>query len=137
MTIKDAVVRSGQDFCSNGVVITPPPPPPGNGTASIKAYVINDKNLDGKWSGGETGISGRTVWLDLDNDAVLDASEPTATTGANGVFSFTGLAAATYQVRQVLPAGWQQTYPAANAALTIKLTDGQAKSGNSLGTAVV
>ncbi|MGC4030318.1 MAG: SdrD B-like domain-containing protein [Tepidisphaeraceae bacterium] len=92
--------------------VTPPPPPPPDGTASIRAYVVNDTNKDGLWSSGEKGITGRTVWLDLDNDNVIDANEQTAVTGSNGVFSFTNLAAGTYFVRQVLPAGWTQTGPA-------------------------
>ncbi|MDB5327022.1 MAG: Cna B-type, partial [Phycisphaerales bacterium] len=136
--ISDGVARSGLDFYTTGGTVTPPPPPPPPppGTASITAYVINDTIRDGKWSSGEKGIAGRTVWLDLDNDNVKDANETAVTTGTNGVFSFTNLAAGQYFVRQVIPAGWIQTYPAASGALTITLTAGQAKTGSSLGTAL-
>ena len=133
-TIKDGVIRSGLDFYTTGGTVVPPPPPPG--TASISAYVINDTIRDGKWSSGEKGVSSRTVWLDLDNDNIKDANEPTAITGTNGGFTFANLAAGQYFIRQVLPAGWIQTYPSTNGALTITLTAGQAKSGSSLGTAL-
>ncbi len=39
-------------------------------------------------SGSHT-ISGATVWQDLDNDGVLDAGEPTATTNIYGDFNLT------------------------------------------------
>ena len=121
----------GNTFCEINV---PPPPTISTGTASIHAYVVNDTNKDGKWSSGEVGITGRTVWIDLNNNGVLDAGEPTQTTGANGAFTFANLAAGTYDIRQVLPTGWTQTSPTGNAALVITLIDGQQKSGNSLET---
>ena len=58
-------------------------------------YVVNDTNADGKWTSGELGITGRTVWLDLNNDGIQDSTEPTALTGKNGVFEFDNLAAGT------------------------------------------
>ena len=83
----------------------------------------------GKSPGGQVGITGRTVWLDLNNDGIQDSTEPTALTGKNGVFEFDNLAAGTYYVREILPDGSIQTSPAAGAALSAKLTDGQVKSG--------
>lgn len=141
-TIKDKLGRTAYDWAvaehatEAATLIGQPTPPPPVGTASIRAYVINDINKDAKWNSGEKGIAGRTVWLDLDNDNVLDANEQSLTTGTNGIFTFTNLAAGTYFVRQVLPAGWVQTSPLANAPLTIKLTDGQLSSGRSLSTAL-
>jgi len=95
--------------------------------------VVNDTNQDGKWTSGETGIAGRTVWIDANRNGLLDAGETTATTGKNGVFDFANLAAGTYYLRQVLPSGATQTTPANDAALVITLIDGQHKSGNYFG----
>jgi O-glycosyl hydrolase/ankyrin repeat protein len=145
-TIKDKLGRTAYDWAvaehaSEAMALlgqpTPPPPPPPTGTASIRAYVINDLNQDGKWNNGERGIAGRTVWLDLDNDATIDADEQQLTTGDNGIFTFSNLPAGKYFIRQVLPTGWTQTSPLANAPLTITLTDGQLSSGKILGTAAV
>ncbi|HEX8323597.1 MAG TPA: SdrD B-like domain-containing protein [Tepidisphaeraceae bacterium] len=132
-TVLNGAIRSGLDFCVTGTVTPPPPPPPPTGTGSVRAYVINDLNRDGKWTSGEKGVTGRTVWMDLDNDGTLDAGEKTATTAANGSFEFTGLGSGTYRFRQVLPTGWVQTYP--TAALSATVIDGQLKSGSSMGTA--
>ena len=108
---------------------TTPPPPPGD--ASYSGYVVNDINRNAKWDSGEKGIGGRTVWIDLDNDGQIDRNEPTAVTADNGKFTFTGLAAGTYKVREVIPTGWNQTYPTNNFGLNATLAAGQAKSGAS------
>ena len=145
-TLKDNFGRTAADFAKaeNATAALallpnnptpPPPPPPPPGGASIRAYVVNDTNKNGVWNGGELGVTGRTVWLDFDNDNVKDSNEPAAVTGKNGVFTFSNLKAGTYFVREVLPAGWRQLSPAASAPLTIKLTDNQASSGKYFATA--
>jgi hypothetical protein len=50
--------------------------------------------------------AGVAVFLDADADGVKDQNEPTATTGADGSYAFTGLVAGRYQVR-VGDEGWQ------------------------------
>lgn len=40
----------------------------------IRGTVWNDQNGDGSRSSGEPGLSGRTVFLDLDNDAIWDSN---------------------------------------------------------------
>jgi uncharacterized protein (DUF2141 family) len=68
-------------------------------TADI-AYVVAYTN---------TGSFGR-----LDNLQVVD--EPTTVSDANGNYAFTNLQPGTYVVREVVPAGYQQTLPGPNAA---------------------
>lgn len=101
--------------------------------ASIAGTIFNDLDGDGSKDAGEGGLSGRTVWLDLDNDKVIDAGEATTTTDANGNFKFTGLAAGTYKVRQVLPAGWSQTTPSNGFGINVTLTTNQTVSGKLFG----
>lgn len=110
------------------------PPPPTTGTATYRGYVIKDKDGDGIWDKGETGVSGRTVWIDLDNDGKLDSNEPKMTTASNGSFEFKNLAAGKVYVRTVLPSGVKQTSPKSNAPLTATLTAGQTKSGQYFAT---
>ena len=114
---------------SIGSATTPVTPPPGN--ASFSGFVVNDTNKDGKWTSGEKGIAGRTVWNDLDNDGVLDSNEVRQITDSTGKFTFAGLAAGTYKFREVVPTGWTQTSPANGFGLSITLTAGQVKSGSS------
>ena len=82
--------------------------PPGG---TITGSVYNDANGNGVKDSGETTVSGQKMFLDLNRDAVLQSTEPTFTTGANGVFTFSGLAAGTYRVRMVQLSGYTWTAP--------------------------
>jgi hypothetical protein len=86
----------------------------------IGGLVFNDFNLNGLADSGEPKLPGRTVFLDLDNDGILGAGEPTTTTDASGAYQFTGLAAGLYTVRQSLLGGDLLSMPATGSySLTI------------------
>jgi hypothetical protein len=57
------------------------------------------------------GIAGRTVFIDANDNGVLDTGEVSAVTDAKGNFSLTGLLPGTYRVEEVLPANITQTDP--------------------------
>ena len=59
----------------------------------------------------EPTIEGFTVYLDLNQNGRLDQNEPTQITDADGNYRFTGLAAGTYQVREIQQSGFGQTFP--------------------------
>ena len=80
--------------------------------ATISGAVFNDLNADGSKNTGESGQSGWTVYLDADGNGQLGTGETSATTAADGSYSFDGLAAGTYTVAEVQQPGWQQTSPA-------------------------
>jgi hypothetical protein len=101
--------------------------------ASIAGTIFNDLDGDGTKDGGETGLAGRTLWLDLDNDKVIDANEATTVTDANGNYKFSGLAAGTYKVRQVLPVGWKQTTPSNGYGINVTLATNQSVTGKLFG----
>jgi VCBS repeat-containing protein len=84
--------------------------PPAN-TAKIQGSVWND--LDGSSSRGATepGLADWTVYLDRDGNNQLDPTETKTTTKADGSYEFTGLAAGTYNVNEVLQPNWRQTFP--------------------------
>jgi protocatechuate 3,4-dioxygenase beta subunit len=91
---------------------------PGFGTptgASITGQVFQDTNGSGARDLGEPDLAGVKVYLDGNNNGRLDPGEPTAVTDAHGSYWFTGLAAGTYTVREVLPAGWVGTTAAARS----------------------
>jgi uncharacterized repeat protein (TIGR01451 family) len=75
---------------------------PDPNTASISGRVFLDANRDGLFTTGELGIPNVTIRLrNTGSTTVLR----TTTTGADGTYSFTGLAAGSYEVEQVQPAG--------------------------------
>jgi hypothetical protein len=78
-------------------------------------------------------LSGWTVYLDTNGNGTLDSGEPTAVSGSNGYYAFTDLAAGTYTVREVVQAGWSQTYPSANRPYIVTLSAGQSVLYQSFG----
>ncbi len=74
--------------------------------ASISGTVFNDLNGNGVFNAGEPGVAGVTINLDTNADGTVDT---TAVTGAGGSYTFLALAAGTYRVREVVPAGSVQT----------------------------
>ena len=79
--------------------------------AMISGKVFKDANSNGALDSAETGIAGRTIFIDANKNGKLDTGETKATTSANGSFSFSALAAGTYRITDVLPAGWRRTAP--------------------------
>lgn len=76
--------------------------------ASLGDRVWQDKNGNGIQDDGEPGVSGVTVQLlDGSGNPVLDGNgQPiTTTTGANGIYGFSGLMPGEYMVKFVAPAG--------------------------------
>ncbi|MEM1225399.1 MAG: Ig-like domain-containing protein [Planctomycetota bacterium] len=75
----------------------------------VSGQVFNDLNGNGSFA-GDPGLSGVTVFLDLDGDGVLDASDPTATTDGSGNYVFpvsTSTLATNATVYAVVPAGFE------------------------------
>ncbi|QDV70329.1 Serine-aspartate repeat-containing protein F precursor [Rosistilla carotiformis] len=105
-------------ICVNGAFGEEQLPNFGNYQADISGYKWHDVNFDGAWDAGEVGLNGWEIYLDLDNDGTFDEGiEPITTTAFDGThdgaYSFTGLAAGSYTVREIVPEGWKQRYPGA------------------------
>lgn len=80
---------------------------------SISGVKFSDYNGNGIQDGGEPGLGGVTIYVDLDNDDVRDAGEPFAVTAADGSYTISGLETLTeYTVSEEVPAGFEQTAPA-------------------------
>ena len=98
-------------------------------SGSIAGLVWDDFNGDGVLDGGEPRLHNWTVHVDADGDGVLDGGEVTATTDANGLYSFSNLAAGDYTIRLVVPAGWTATWPDNAGTRMYTLADGQVDNG--------
>ena len=84
---------------------------PATGPATVGNYVWCDHNGNGIQDAGESAVAGITVkLLGAGADHVFgtgdDATLATTMTDANGLYSFTGLAAGSYQVQFVAPSGF-------------------------------
>jgi hypothetical protein len=81
--------------------------------SGITGTVFADKNKDGIRNADEPGLAGATVYLDTNNNSVLDAGEQSLLTSSDlfytpavneaGTYAFTHLPAGNYVVRMILP----------------------------------
>ena len=87
----------------------------GETTGSLRGSVYHDANRNGGRDAAENGLSGVTVRLSgLDVNGGLISQ--TATTDANGVYTFTNLVAGLYSVSEVQPAGYGDGQDVAGSA---------------------
>lgn len=97
----------------------------GNTRPNINIFKYEDLNANGRYdplllAGGQINVTGNgerplpdvQVFIDLNNDGVLQAGEPTRTTDANGRAVFQNLAPGNYTVREV-PGNLLPSTPAA------------------------
>ncbi len=86
------------------------PPAPTTGTISGMKY--NDLNRNGKKDNGEPGLPGWKIRLILDyytgGSGDLDILIATATTDANGNYSFANVVPGTYDIREIHQKGWKR-----------------------------
>ncbi|MBD2186167.1 hypothetical protein H6G03_34785 [Planktothrix sp. FACHB-1375] len=93
------------------VQVKSPPPPPTPLPSEIRGTSWNDSDKDGVRDLGEPGLANRTIFLDKNQNGILNASETYTTTDANGNYAFTNLMPGGYTVAQLSQVGWTQTFP--------------------------
>jgi hypothetical protein len=101
-------------------------PPPSLGSIGGKKY--KDQTGNGLTS-DDVPLAGTTIYLDLDNDSVKDANEPSTTTGSDGRYQFGGLAAGTYVVREIVSNGFIRTAPSLSDNYVVTIGSGTAATG--------
>ncbi len=108
----------------------------GTGTAEISGTKWLDANGDGVRDTGEGPLEGVVIYLDLNNNGVLDAGsidpEPQTLTNAAGEYSFAGLDAGDFVVREVVPGSFLQTYPAASPERLFAVPGGISGASNEI-----
>ena len=86
----------------------------------IRGQKWYDRDADGVISAGDQALSGWTIYADVNDNGVFDAGEPSDVT--DGGFYFIRVpylpSPRTYTVREVLQAGWRQTFPSGGHSVT-------------------
>ena len=79
----------------------------------------------GSISGTVTGgLTGETIYLDANNNSVMDNGELNTTTSATGTYSFSNVPVGAYIVRQILTGGYTQTSPASGTGIAANVSAG-------------
>ena len=119
VTLQPGQTLSGLDFANTQLAL-------------ISGTVFLDTNVNKTLDAFETGRANRTVYLDLNNDGVLQSTEPTTITDATGAFAFNTVSPGTYVVRLQPAFGFEITTPAGGAySVTVGL--GSTSSGGLFG----
>src|SRR5205085_4668254 len=97
-------------------------------TAIIRGNVFHDANGNKVKDAAEAGQAGVVVYLDINNNGVLDFLDVKTTTDASGNYQFV-VPFGTYVVREAAPKGFTQS----TSTLTLTLKQAQISSNNNIG----
>ena len=78
-------------------------------TGSISGVKFNDFNANGRLDPGEPPLANSQIYLDLNNNSLLDSSEPFTFSDFQGNYSFRNIPVGSYVLREVVPPGFIQT----------------------------
>ena len=76
---------------------------------SISGIKFNDLNGNGVYDQGEPALSGWNIFIDTNNDGILDGNELSTFTDGDGLYSFLMLQPTTYNLAEVMQNGCVQT----------------------------
>lgn len=93
------------------------------GFGALAGLVFDDSDGDGTRDIGEPGRAGWTIFLDLNDDGVLDAGETSTITDDTGAYHFDHVLAGQVVVGQVLAGGWIGTFPSSGRQPVTVLAD--------------
>ena len=109
-----------------------------NGAPSpaINGHAYYDTNQNGFIDVGDGDLPGFTVFIDLNLNGLLDATDTQTITDSSGNYFFSGLIPKSYPVYIKLPAEWTQTYPTSpgfgkQGYYNVQVNGGTTAGGNS------
>ncbi len=95
---------------------------------TIQGTVFLDYQADGVQNNGDPPLAGRTVFLDLNDNGVLDLAEPAAVTDATGAYLLTNLPSGSFRLREQLFPGDKVVAPG-SGSYPVTLTTGTTLTG--------
>ena len=101
----------------------------GTSITGFSGIAWNDLNGNSLRDAGEPGLGGVTVYIDLDDNGMLNGADPFTTTASDGSYQFNGLAAGQYIVREIVPVGFELTFPRSFNGIT----NGDFETGDTTG----
>lgn len=95
---------------------------------SVSGLVFSDLNLNGVQEAGEAGMQGMQLWVDSNNNSVLDAADSLAITDSTGQYTIANVSYGNTVVHEVLPAGYSSTNHA-GGVFALMLLNGENRTG--------
>ena len=93
---------------------------------SITGIKFNDHNGNGVKDGSDDQpLTGWTIFIDTNDNGLLDEGESSKVTGEDGSYSFSDLAAGAHIIREVGQGGWTQTWPTDFSAYRLTIGNDQ------------
>ncbi len=89
---------------------------------TIEGIVWNDVNQNKTREASDPGLAGWTVFLDINTNGSLDATEPSTVTDSDGFYQFTDVPAGDYEVTEIQPVGWDTDFDIKQTAGVSALT---------------
>ncbi len=126
----DVTLAAGQTITNLAIGSKAGPTNPPPTQTSISGFTFDDTDADGVYDSNEPKTSGKTVFLDTNENGQLDSGERSVVTDSSGSFTFNNLSAGTYHVRRVFPSGW--TY--STAPIDIDLSSGESVAAVAIGS---
>lgn len=106
------------------------------GRSTISGRVYHDRNGNGAFDSGETGLAGWTVYIDSNGNGARDVGEDLAVSDAAGGYALRGLTPGTYAVAIKPQAGYGRTAPAGSDTRVVTIAnDGDTVAGQDYGQA--
>lgn|GEM_PF-4183794 len=99
----------------------------------IRGIKWADENRNGVRDAGELGLPGWTIFVDANNNSLLDLDEISAVTAADGSYVLASVPFGTQIVREVMQPSYEQTFPSGNGTQTVSVGAGQIVSGVNFG----
>ena len=105
--------------------------------SNLNGTVFNDFNLNGVFDPGVDFTQANVVvFLDPNGNGIVDATETSTLTDANGFYQIGNVPAGTYNLRQLVPPGFTQSTPATPVTLTGAATENLTFNFANVGAAV-
>ncbi len=130
VTVRSGVESVGADFANFNLSTIIP--------GSVTGFVWNDLNGNGERDVSSTGaftdpgLSGWTIFLDLNGNGSLDGVEPRAVSADDGLYALTNIAPGTVTIVEVAVDGWRATSPVSRLH-SISLSNGETATGLDFG----
>lgn len=102
--------------------------------STVSGTVWSDDNGNGQRDSGEAGLAGWTVYVDLNDNGVMDVDDPSAVSGAGGAYEIQVFEApGSYVVREVVKPNWELTFPSSGRHIITIVDRGDAITGIDFG----